>query len=555
MTKFGLLSLALAGAQAAPTPMTLAQRKGSKATAAAPAPAPARGNVEGITAAQLKDYLSFIASDEMEGRDTPSRGLDLTAKFIALNLSRWGLKPVGDGGTYFQRIALSRKKIDPSQSKAEVNGRGLAFGDDFLAAPVAGSASGPLVYVGHGWLVKAKGIDPYRGIEVKDKIAVIYGGSLPRGVAYNDLDGKQGEDWDAPQNYLHRHGAKGIIIIPTPLIASNWAQQRQQAFDRAPLVVEKFQQQEGATLPTITLSEKEVGALLAGERQEAPTLLKNVATGEMGESFAFTPGKRVSFTVGVKSESLTTQNVVAVLEGADPALKAEYVAIGAHYDHVGVGRPINGDAIYNGADDDGSGTTAVLAMAEAFARGPRPKRSILFVWHAGEEKGLWGARYINEFPLASVPTAQITAQLNIDMIGRSKQAGDTNPRNRNLTGPDEIYVIGSKMMSTELGNLSEAVNKSYLNLSFNYKYDDPKDPERFFFRSDHFHYAQKGIPIIFYFDGEHEDYHRPSDHADKIDYRKMEKVARTIMATAWELAHVPSRPRVDKRLPAELIAN
>src|SRR5262249_52964470 len=155
--------------------------------------------------------------------------------------------------------------------------------------------------------------------------------------------------------------------------------------------------------------------------------------------------------------------------GSDPALKNEYVAIGAHYDHVGVGRPVNGDAIYNGADDDGSGTVSVLAMAEAFVRGPRPKRSILFVWHAGAEKGVWGSRYINEFPV--VPLNQIITQLNIDMIGRSKKAGDTNPANRELTGPNEIYVIGSKMMSTDLGALSEAVNKSYLNLDFNYKYD------------------------------------------------------------------------------------
>ena len=147
------------------------------------------------------------------------------------------------------------------------------------------------------------------------------------------------------------------------------------------------------------------------------------------------------------------------------------------------------------------------------------------------------------------------AQLNIDMIGRSKHEGDTLPVNKDLTGPHEIYVIGSKMMSTDLGALSEQVNNSFLKLTFNYKYDDPKDPQRFFFRSDHYNYARKGIPIIFYFDGTHEDYHKPTDHPDKIDYQKMERVARTVLATAWELANRPERPKVDKQLPQELMGN
>src|SRR5262249_53578113 len=146
---------------------------------------------------------------------------------------------------------------------------------------------------------------------------------------------------------------------------------------------------------------------------------------------------------------------------------------------------------------------------------------------------------------------RIVTQLNIDMIGRSKAANDTKPADAELTGPDEIYVIGSRMMSTELGDLSERVNKSLLNLAFNYKYDDPKDPHRFFFRSDHYNYARKGVPIIFYFDGEHEDYHRPSDSMEKIDFEKMEKVTRTIYATAVAIADLPTRPRVDRALAKE----
>jgi len=152
----------------------------------------------------------------------------------------------------------------------------------------------------------------------------------------------------------------------------------------------------------------------------------------------------------------------------------------------------------------------------------------------------------------AIPLAQIVTQLNIDMIGRSKKDGDTDPRNKELSGPNQIYVIGSKMMSTELGGLSEAVNKSFLNLQYDYRYDDPNDPNRFFFRSDHFNYARKGIPIIFFFDGVHEDYHRPGDEPQKIDYQKMEKVTRTIYLTLWEVANRSARVKVDKQLPAQL---
>jgi len=259
----------------------------------------------------------------------------------------------------------------------------------------------------------------------------------------------------------------------------------------------------------------------------------------------------VNITVAVKPDHPTTQNVVAVWEGGDAVLKNEYVAVGAHYDHIGICAPGTADPICNGADDDGSGTTALLGMAEAISHAKqRPKRSVLFVWHCGEEKGLWGSRYFTEYP--TIPLTQIVTQLNIDMIGRSKKDGDTDPRNKDLSGPNQIYVIGSKMMSTELGELTEAVNKSFLNLQFDYRYDDPNDPNRFFFRSDHYNYARKGIPIVFFFDGVHEDYHRPGDEPQKIDYVKMQNVARTVYMMLWKVANRATRVKVDKQLPAQL---
>jgi hypothetical protein len=533
----------------------------------------ARKTAEQITARELREYLQFIASDEMEGRDTPSRGLDLTAKFLAMQLALWGVKPAGDGGTYFQKFALRRTKIAPARTFAEFDGKIFSHGVDLLAAPqIAGETeAAPLVYVGHGWQVKAKNIDAYKGIDVKDKIAVIAGGGFPpREVGGSfPLPGKQGEDWNHPFAYAAKHGAKGVILLPTFRSLAGWEREFRNQTTRGTLAVENlpsaagkefyavyyspmvatfgFRMDDGYRLPTVSISARMANELFRGEKQEAAVLLQRAATGAMGEAFDFNAAKRLKLSVGLNTKIETTQNVVGVLEGSDPVLKNEYVAVGAHYDHVGVADEASGDGIFNGADDDGSGTVAVLAMARALAStSARPKRSVLFVWHAGEEKGLWGSEYFAEKP--TVPLDKIVAQLNIDMIGRSRAEGDTDEKNKDLTLKDEIYVIGSKMMSSDLGALSERVNVNYLKLKFNYKYDAPDDPERFFYRSDHFNYARKGIPIIFYFNGPHRDYHQPSDSVEKIDFEKIESVTRTVLMTALEIANAARRPVVDKPL-------
>lgn len=542
-------------------PAVYAQRKTGGASAAATAPtsslATARRLADQITAAQLKDYLYFVASDEMEGRDTPSRGLDLTAKFLAMNLSRWGLKPGGDNGTYFQRIAMQRLRLNPANTQVEINGQAFKYGEDVLAQYVAGTATAPLVYVGHGWVIKGKNIDAYQGVDVKDKIMVVLGGGLPKGVTFGDLSsGKQGVDWMSPDIYAEKHGAKGLISIPSKQTLANWERFVQNAVTTGTIFIEKFQKPEDKPkVPRISLSEKAVTALMQGETQTAAALLDRDRA-ESIKPFEFSGAKKVTFTVATNPQTIYTQNVIAIAEGRDPVLKSEYVAIGSHYDHVGTGAPGGGrapslkgetsDNIWNGADDDGSGTVAMLTIAETLGKNPPPKRSVLFVWHCGEEKGLWGSRYFVENP--TVPLNKIVTQINLDMIGRSKPEGDTNPANAKLAGPNEIYVIGSKMMSTQLGELSESTNHAYLNLTLNYLYDDPKDPNRFFYRSDHYNYAKNGIPIIFYFDGEHEDYHRPGDHPEKIDYQKLQKVTRTVFVTLWELAERATRPVVDKPL-------
>lgn len=530
----------------------LAQRK-SKASKTAPASAAAQRGVETITAAQMKAYLSFIASDIMEGRDTPSRGLDTTAQFLAMNLARWGFKPAGDDGSFLQKIELHKDLVDKAETKVQLNGQNLTLGDDYIPVARNAAVSGSLVFAGNGWFIKSKNLDSYKGIDAKGKIAIIFGptNGLPRGITQADLAGKRGEDWMDPGEYARKQGVAAIVIVPDFQYLANWDRNRTRLTERGSTTVAKFQSAGAGPIPGIVAAPRMANALFQGEKQNAAALFEAASGGQLPEPFELGTEKKLSIDIKVKSEIATTQNVVAVFEGSDPVLKDEYVALGAHYDHVGVGTPVNGDAIYNGADDDGSGTTALLAMAEALARAStRPKRSVLFVWHAGEEKGLWGSRYFTDYP--TIPLEKIVTQLNIDMIGRSKKQGDTNPRNRELSGPDEVYVIGSKMMSTELGDLTDSVNKRYLNITYDYRYDDPQDPNRFFFRSDHYNYARKGIPIVFFFDGEHEDYHRPGDSPDKIDYQKMEKITRTVYMTLWELANRPTRPKVDKQLPSQL---
>ena len=502
---------------------------------------------EAITAKQLSSYLHFVASDAMGGRDTPSQGLDVTAEFLKMNLERWGFKPAGDNGTFFQKIELSRDVLDADKVKLQIGSQEYKLGDDFLRLTGSGSVNAPLVFAKDGWMVKSKGIDALSGVDVTGKIVVITTPGIgrsasprPTGVTQDDLKGPAGEEWADPVTYAAKKGAAGVIVIAPA--QANWAGMRN-FMGRGGMTPEKLRAVPsggGQAIPVMVVTKSVGDALFTGE------------TANASSTSAFVLSKSANLSLVTRKDSVWTQNVVARWEGSDPVLKNEMVAVGAHYDHVGTNPNAPGpDKIWNGADDDGSGTVAVLGIAEALAQSKvRPKRSVLFVWHCGEEKGLWGSDYFNKFP--TVDIKNVVAQLNIDMIGRSKPAEDTNPRNKDLTGPNAIYVIGSEMMSSTLGAITRETNSEFLNLTYDYKYDDPKDTNRFFFRSDHFHYAQNGIPIVFWFDGVHQDYHGPDDNPDKIDYAKMEKVARTIFLTMWELTDLKERPKIDKQLPPEL---
>jgi Zn-dependent M28 family amino/carboxypeptidase len=232
--------------------------------------------------------------------------------------------------------------------------------------------------------------------------------------------------------------------------------------------------------------------------------------------------QRFALPEGVGGGADSTQNIVALVPGADPGLRGQIVAIGAHYDHLGVGPPVAGDSIYNGADDDGSGTVALLEMAQALAAGPRPRRSVLFVFHGGEEEGLLGSFHFTLRPL--VPRDSIVAQLNVDMVGRN--------------APDSLSIIGAGRISSELDRIVRRQAEAQ-GLELDYTFDAPDHPERLYYRSDHYNYAQYGIPVAFFFAGLHPDYHQPSDEIERIDFDKVEKAARLLYRVAWEVANRP----------------
>ncbi|MBJ25046.1 MAG: peptidase M28 [Flavobacteriaceae bacterium] len=238
--------------------------------------------------------------------------------------------------------------------------------------------------------------------------------------------------------------------------------------------------------------------------------------------------------LNIRGKDVKTENVVAIIPGAE--IPEEYIVISAHLDHVGVK---NGQ-IYNGADDDGSGNVAMLEIAEAFQmavnENNRPKRSIIFLHVTGEEKGLLGSRYYTENPL--YPLENTVANLNIDMIGR------LDPK-RVDKDPNYIYLIGSDKLSNELHEVSERINRTYTNLILDYTFNADNDPNRFYYRSDHYNFAKNNIPVIFYFNGTHEDYHQPTDTADKINYDILQKRTKLIFHTAWELANMPNRIKLN----------
>jgi Zn-dependent M28 family amino/carboxypeptidase len=579
----------------------------------------AYGNASSITADELSTYLHVLASDQLEGRNTPSRGYDTASLYIASQLKQWGVKPLGSAtGTkgplqaYFMPIELVSTQMNPAGMKLTltapfVAGRGgfgapagprtFEYGTEWMLGgggfggggrggfgtgdPVE-IAGAPLVFVGNGYVITKSNTDPYKGLDVKGKILIVAG--LPAELAAQQAAGRGGgrggapnplgvehTDFVSPQGYAAKHGALGIILIPSfqQLAAMGAPAVGRATGPNGPAFqVVKFMAGRPAQVPTITAGVALTNALFQGEKLSGAQVFEGAAAGAKLEPFALNAEKKITITTAATKTPGSTQNVIGMVEGRDPVLKNEFIVISAHLDHVGFSAaPAGGDNINNGADDDGSGSAALMAIARAYAqgaaRGVRPKRSVIFLWVAGEEKGLWGSQYFAQFP--PVDITKVVANLNMDMVGRSKPAGYTDPPSYKLVGPGEVLVVGPRVSSDDMGAIVRRVAADVGKLTINDFYDttapdathDNLGPQptgqRIFYRSDHYNFAKMGIPVAFYTTGLHTDYHRVSDSPDKIDYVLMEAITRNVAGVAWVIGNAANRPKLNAKLPDMLV--
>jgi len=550
VVRFATLGALLAGAHPA------------AAQTALPLKRPAAPTATAITPADLMTRLYLYADDSMMGRAAGTEyNLKATA-YVAAEARRLGLVPAGDSGGYFQSVPLVKREFDAGASLA-VDGAALRPWDDFVPRDPgrATKAFDGAQTVYAGTLGDSTMLRPDQVAGKFIVIGVRFGPNLPPGAQVN-----RGA-------LLGRYrAAAGIAVASLDSMPAGL-----RAFMRQP----QYTLRDAAPRPDTIGVPSYIYVTAAVARTLLGTPLENAQIGAAG--------KTVRGSLGFAETAAPARNVVAILAGSDPALRGEYVAIGAHNDHIGFDyapvdhdslRAYNGaerrlelaapdhrvtpeqralirvnadslhrahaarrDSIYNGADDDGSGTVSVLEIAEAFAgTGARPKRSLIFVWHTGEELGLFGAQYFTDHP--TVPRDSIVAQLNMDMVGRGRADDEL------LGGPAYVQLIGTRRLSTELGDLIETVNKARRQpFAFDYQFDATGHPEQYYCRSDHYMYARYGIPIAFFTTGNHRDYHQVTDEPQYIDYDKLTKVTQFVHDVALTVANLDHRVVVDKPKP------
>lgn len=465
-----------------------------------------------ITEEELRENLTIIASDALEGRATGTRGQKMAAAFIRAHFEEIGLKgPVN--GSYFQPVELYRSKPGDVYVKAGNNTYKNFDGVLYVGAMDSeGEVTLPVVYVGKG----AK--EDFDQVDVSDKAVIVL------------LPSEQSSR--GPAAIARERGAKMVFFFnPNSEESKKLMDQYQRFLSGGRLSLQKAVARNAG----IFLISPEAAASILKTTNDK--LVK--AADESGKALKKIKATSVTYRTAVDWTTIKSENVLGYLEGTDK--KDELIVITAHYDHIGKLPHGEGDLINNGADDDGSGTVTVLQLAKAFAQakedGHGPRRSILFMTVTGEEEGLLGSEYYSENPV--FPLENTVVNLNIDMVGRrDPQNADSDPY---------VYVIGSDKLSTELHALSEQVNKTYTNLIFDYTYNDQNHPDRLYYRSDHWNFAKKDIPIIFYFDGIHEDYHLPSDEVDKIEFDLLQKRALVVFYTAWEIANREKRIMPDQK--------
>lgn len=488
-----------------------------------------------INKEDMKRHLEILASDDYEGRETGKEGQKKAAKYISQQFREYGIKPLFPEESYYQVFYLLERKPKGTITAA---GKDFRFISDFYYYPGFADINlkvEDVLFLGYG--IEDSKYNDYEGKDVKGKVVVILdkepfdkkGRSLVTGT--KDLS-KWSKESRTKSAHAREKGVRAMIVVKKDYLT---------ALEYSKHYIES---------PTLMLEMDTTSVDYQKDRKRLPVfyISENMAENLLGKDFLQTTSALISknkksitaiipasvhIQIDRDNNRLSSENVLAYIEGTD--LKKELVVITAHYDHIGV----EDGKVFNGADDDGSGTVAIMEIAEAFQKasvaGFRPRRSILVMPVSGEEKGLLGSYYYSQYPV--FPLENTVANLNIDMIGRLDD--------RHKDNPNYVYVIGSDILSMDLHNVSEQANTTYSNLQLDYTYNDPKDPNRFYYRSDHYNFARKNVPVIFYFNGVHEDYHKHTDDVEKIDFEKMEKITRLVFFTAWDLANRNSRPELN----------
>jgi hypothetical protein len=481
---------------------------------------------ETITANDLKTHLYIIAGPEMEGRETGKEGQRKAAAYIENHFKSLGLQSPASLNGYQQTFTMNVDSM--LSSSVTLNNKPLEWGKDYLMAAndnENGTISGTeVVFVGYG--ITSKNYDDYAGLNVKGKIvAFVYGEPRKNFVFVVSGNEQYTEDWTKGVTgklvNAFKHGAKGALFI-TQSVEKFTNYSNEQSI-KSKLYLPPSEK----TVNGINISNELARTIFGNETFNA---LKDKAINQETFSKKDYISKKIKLSASYTEQKnlFYSTNVLGVLEGSEK--KDEYVFVTAHYDHLGIS---NTGQIHPGADDDGSGTTGLLEIAEAFSKaaeaGYRPKRTIVFMTVSGEEKGLWGSKYYSDHPV--FPLAKTSIDLNIDMIGRiddTRKYGDST---------NYVYVIGDDKLSSDLTPMCDSINNMYSHMELDRKFNDPNDHNRFYYRSDHYNFASKGVPIIFFFNGTHRDYHRPTDTPDKINYDLQEKRARFVFYMTWEAAN------------------
>ena len=475
-----------------------------------------------ITAADLYAHLSFIASPELEGRETTFRGQKVAARYIASEFQRLGLKPIGDSGSYFQHFKIEATKMSDKSTITVMTKQGSTpfhLRKDFISFSVTDApVSAPAIFIG------------YMDTKVDS--------NLTKGRIVVTLSERRVNTRDTSTTPRRRSmnvpqftGSVATLVVADDTgsnsIGGLWARFGGMLDNARMTILGGESRADRGRFGFPTLVSSRLADELLKETEKSFSQVRQAAI----QDSLFQPinlnQTTISIDISNSKEIKTTENVMGLLEGSDPTLKDEIVAFTAHFDHLGV----TGDGVvYPGADDDGSGTVTVLELAQAFAANPvRPKRSLLFMTVVGEEKGLLGSGWYVNHPV--IPLAKTIADLNTDMVGRVDKKYD------DLKNPNYVYVIGSDKISTQLDSVLKLSNKQSENLILDYTYNDDKDPEQFYRRSDHFNFARNGVPIVFFFTGVHADYHRPTDTIEKILFPRMERIVHLIYTTGWQVAN------------------